>query len=220
MEFDIRKYDCVGSTNTVLMEMADAKCGTVVIADEQTAGRGRMGRSFISEKGGLYMSVMLLPETAEEQLFISIRAAVAVHKALSKFVKCTIKWPNDILADGKKLCGILLQAQGRRVVLGIGVNITTSPDYAVSIADVYDGDVSAMDVAKSILENLFYDTDEEEITNYYRKNCDMLKKQISVIGINETYTATAQDIKKSGELVVLRDSEEVLINSGEVSVRG
>ena len=198
MDYSIEKYKCVSSTNTVLKEMTDAKAGTVVIAEEQTAGRGRMGRSFISEAGGLYMSVLFMPETVEEQLFIPILAAVAVHKALSEYVKCSIKWPNDILVNGKKLCGILAEAQGRRVILGIGVNISSAPDYAVSLFQVSDEKVCADTLAKNILNNVSDFEKKAEVIEYYRENCGMLGEKINVIANDKTYEAKAVDIAENG----------------------
>jgi len=128
------------STNTLLKEMAEngAKEGTVITADTQTAGRGRLDRSFYSPESGLYMSLLLRPSErgsvlgAESALHITTAAAVSVCRAIERVCekKCGIKWVNDIYTDNKKLCGILVEgallpgkAELDYAVLGIGVNI-------------------------------------------------------------------------------------------------
>ena len=128
------------STNTLLKEMAEngATEGTVITADTQTAGRGRLDRSFYSPESGLYMSILLRPKErnavlgAESALNITTAAAVSVCRAIEKVChkSCGVKWVNDIYSDGKKLCGILVEgalipgkAELDYAVLGIGVNI-------------------------------------------------------------------------------------------------
>lgn len=129
--------ETVDSTNTALKALARAGAlsGTVLIARQQTGGRGRLGRSFESPPEGLYLSMLLkttLP--AERTLTITPMAAVAVCRTVE--VVCglspEIKWPNDVLLDGRKLCGILteLSVQGAEasLVLGVGVNVNTPPE--------------------------------------------------------------------------------------------
>ena len=118
-----------GSTNADLLAIPGVPEGTVLIAGAQSAGRGRNSRAFASPEGGLYMSVMLRPQSVTEALGITPLAAVAVARAIEEQFGLNpgIKWVNDILIDGKKVCGILAEAvQGERlnVVLGIGVNVT------------------------------------------------------------------------------------------------
>ena len=129
---DVRQT--AGSTNTIAKEMATkgAKEGTVIIALEQTAGRGRMGRSFYSPKGsGIYLSIILRPRlNIEDSLLLTTCTAVAVARAIAGTcgIRTGIKWPNDIVLDGKKVCGILteMNSEMERVnflVLGIGINV-------------------------------------------------------------------------------------------------
>lgn len=128
--------ESVTSTNTVLKELAEQGSpeSTVLIAEQQTAGKGRLGRSFASPRGtGLYMSILLRPRfSAEESLSITTAAAVAVAGAVKAVTgrSAQIKWVNDVYLDGYKICGILTEAsidfetRGLRyAVLGIGVNI-------------------------------------------------------------------------------------------------
>lgn len=130
----IHYFDSIDSTNSRLKELAlnGAPEGTLVIADAQTAGRGRLGRSFVSEKGrGVYMSVLLRPDCrADEAPGLTANAAAAVCRALDRFgVNAQIKWVNDVFLGGRKICGILCESavgsDGRLsyAVIGVGLNV-------------------------------------------------------------------------------------------------
>ncbi len=137
MDRNIMHFESLPSTNDELKRLAEegAAEGTVLIADEQTAGKGRQGRSFFSPKDtGIYMSILLRPSLApKDSLFITTAAAVAVTKAIRKVtdLDARIKWVNDIYIADRKICGILAEAaldnSGglRYVVLGIGINVAT-----------------------------------------------------------------------------------------------
>ena len=138
MNFNILRFETLDSTNTEAARQArqGAAEGVCVVADEQTGGKGRQGRSWTSNQGaGVYMSLILRPAMAPAQLpLITLAAAVAVYEVLSKgfLIEPDIKWPNDILVSGKKICGILAEAvetpTGLAVILGIGINLQTPPD--------------------------------------------------------------------------------------------
>ncbi len=120
--------DEVDSTNSRLLEMAKegAPAGTVLSAKCQTAGRGRQGRTFFSQAGGLYMSLLLRPACPPERLFtLTPAAAVAAAEAVEELtaIRLGIKWVNDLYYCGKKVCGILTEAAGDAVVVGIGLNL-------------------------------------------------------------------------------------------------
>ena len=132
---DISVFSSVTSTNTILKEMAEqgAKEGTVIIAEEQTAGRGRTGKQFYSPKGtGIYISILLRPDIpAEESLFLTTSAAVATARAIEDVSdkRALIKWVNDIYLEDKKTCGILTEGAfnvetGKLdyAIVGIGIN--------------------------------------------------------------------------------------------------
>lgn len=129
----ILRFDSLPSTNTEAARQASlgAREGLCVVAREQTAGRGRRERAWVSPKdAGLYFSVVLRPRTdAREWPLITLAAAVAARDALEESceLQTDIKWPNDLLASGRKLCGILAEtaesAAGRAVVLGVGINL-------------------------------------------------------------------------------------------------
>lgn len=128
---DVRYTEETGSTNADLLEDGSAASGSVLIAGRQSAGRGRMRRAFASPEGGLYMSVLFRDISAADALQFTPRAAVAVALAIERSSgrRAYIKWVNDVLLDGLKVCGILAEAVTRRgldMVLGIGVNVAES----------------------------------------------------------------------------------------------
>ena len=136
LNFQILHYSSLPSTNLEAAKRVaeGAPEGLVVVADEQTAGRGRLGRHWVSPKGaGLYFSIVLRPQLGVDAWpLITFVAALAVHDALTQCcgLQTDIKWPNDVLANDRKLCGILAETfdggSGGSIILGIGVNLTSS----------------------------------------------------------------------------------------------
>jgi len=242
-EFLLDVRQTAGSTNTIAKEMATkgAKEGTVIIALEQTAGRGRMGRSFYSPKGsGIYLSIILRPRlNIEDSLLITTCTAVAVARAIEKIagVKAQIKWVNDIFANGKKVCGILTEASLdfesgglEYAVVGIGINIsgTSFPDEIKNIAGSIFADkpktvpVTSMLVAEilnNISEMLPAITDKKYLDEYRRRSF-LIGKNIYVLKGSEAIKAKAVDIDDKARLVVeYEDHTREALISGEVSVR-
>lgn len=238
---DVRQS--AGSTNTIAKEMAakGAKEGTVILALEQTQGRGRMGRSFYSPKGsGIYLSIILRPRLSiDDSLLITTSAAVAVAQAIEKIanVQAQIKWVNDIYVADKKVCGILTEAtldfeSGglEYAVVGIGINIATSifPDDIRSIAGSIFSDkpkdrpVSSILVAE-LLNNISEMTPHITDMSYldeYRRRSFLIGRNILVLRGNDAIPAKAVDIDERARLVVEYENHtrEALL-SGEVSVR-
>jgi len=128
----------ISSTNTALKAWAEegAPAGSVILAERQSAGRGRLGRRFESPPGGLYLSYLLRPDLDPEELGeITPRTAVAVRRALGDCcgLRPEIKWVNDLVWQGKKLCGVLCESVLRRgrvesLIVGIGINVDTAPE--------------------------------------------------------------------------------------------
>jgi len=238
---DVRKT--VTSTNTIAKEMASkGACeGTVIIASEQTQGRGRMGRTFFSPPStGLYMSVILRPQLSlEDSLLITTGTAVAVAKAIETLTQkgVQIKWVNDLFMDGKKVCGILTEASLNvenggldYAVVGIGINVCTKDfpndlkDLAGSIFDKkpQKGPVTSLLAAyvlnnlADIIENIADRTYLEE----YKKRSFLLGKEINVIKGDSILSAKAVDIDDRARLIVeYPDLTTEALSSGEVSVR-
>ena len=239
IEFTLTHLKETSSTNADLKAMAreGAPFGSVVIADRQTAGHGRMERRFSSESGGLYMSI-LLPLTDPARIgLITTYAAVATARAIEELapVDVKIKWVNDLYVGGKKLCGILAEGgvrviSGEKfVVLGIGVNLSNRlPDELLTIATVLSDECGVTIEPKTLADKILeqFEGFEEEICHEYldeyRHRCMILGEKIDVIPhFGEKYEATALDILHNGALLVKRhsDGEEVALFGGEVSVR-
>jgi BirA family biotin operon repressor/biotin-[acetyl-CoA-carboxylase] ligase len=132
--FDVRHYDSVGSTNDEAIRLANegAVHGTVVHADAQTTGRGRLSRRWLSPPGNLYLSIVLradvpIMRTGELSFVAALAVADAVDALLPRHTRATLKWPNDVLVRDGKIAGILLEHAGDAVILGIGLNVLEAP---------------------------------------------------------------------------------------------
>jgi BirA family biotin operon repressor/biotin-[acetyl-CoA-carboxylase] ligase len=158
--FDVRHYDEIESTNDEARRLAEAGAphGTVVHADRQSAGRGRLSRRWVSPPGNLFLSILLrygLPPLryAELSFLAAIAVAETADALLPKQRRARLKWPNDVLVDGGKLSGILLERDGDAVIVGIGLNVLTAPDAAgyptASIAT--SGGIASVHDARALL---------------------------------------------------------------------
>ncbi len=240
--------DSVDSTNLEIKRRAmDGTAeGLVVISEEQTGGRGRQGRTFQSPKGkGLYLSALLRPPLAPNQILsITAWTAVAVCNAIEEAcgVRPGIKWTNDIILEGKKICGILteMEVEGESgalnsVVVGIGVNVNeVAKDFApevrsvaASLSMVLGKQVRRSDVASCLIRALdrmyadFLTGQKEFYLARYRADCVTLGREVQFLLPDGEVQAFAQDIDDEFSLVVeYGDGSVGTIFSGEVSVRG
>jgi len=244
--FEIRVFDSVESTNRTAKELAlsDPDHGIAVVANRQTAGRGRLGRSFYSpEDTGLYMSLLFRPTfDMRHAILVTTAASVAVVRAIESLcpVKLSIKWVNDIYLKDKKICGILTEALTNfetggvdYVVLGIGVNCFESdfPSEISSIAGNLGGGFSRNQLAAEILNQwtmMLPDIEDRLFLEEYRQRSGLLGKEILVYppGIQDESGVSAQalDIDRDGGLVVrYLDGPKLglteTLSGGEVSVR-
>lgn len=243
---EILCFEELDSTNTYTktLAMQGAKSGTVVIADRQTAGRGRMDRSFQSPKGrGLYLTVLLKPDLPPERLLpVTALAGVAVCDAVERVcgVRPGLKWPNDPVLGKRKLGGILTELIVApdgclNLVLGIGVNLSqTASDFTPEVAEIATSlrtelgrEVSRAALTAALIEELdrLYATLKSgDLSAYlaaYRRDCVNLGKTVQLIGPGERETVMVVDIDELFGLVVrMPDGTEKTIRSGEVSVRG
>ena len=233
------------SNQAKLQAAAGAPEGTVIIADTQTGGRGRLGRSFSSPKGmGMYLSAVLRPKAEPAQLLhLTCAVAVAVCNAVEKTVGARpgIKWTNDPVLGNRKLCGILtelaLEAEINEVqyaVVGIGINCQQKQeDFDESIRDVACS--LAMATGKPVDRNLLtancireleklsrdYLTAKEAYMAQYRKDCVTVGKQVQVIRGETIRRGKALSVDDDGGLLVaFEDGQTETVNAGEVSVRG
>ena len=158
--FTVRHYDSVGSTNDEARRLArdGAAHGTVVHADEQTAGRGRLLRTWFSPPGNLYLSILLrldvpVQRMSELSFVASLAVAGTVDALLPKRLCPVLKWPNDVLVEGAKISGILLEMEGAAAILGIGLNVLEAPSGAryETTTLVAKGGIASVDTARDIL---------------------------------------------------------------------
>ncbi|NLI54746.1 MAG: biotin--[acetyl-CoA-carboxylase] ligase [Clostridiales bacterium] len=236
-------YDEVDSTNLVLRKLANegAPEGTVVVAAEQTGGRGRKGRSFFSPLGtGVYVSLLLKPRIApDDATLITTTAAVAVCGAAEALSgrKAEIKWVNDVFMDGKKICGILTEGsfdmesgQFEYAVLGTGINVYAPeggfPEEIRNIA----GSVlsaSAPDAKNRMIAEylnrflpLYRDLGGAETIAEYRRRSFVIGRDVTVLAGDRATPARALDVDKRCRLVVeYPDGARETLSSGEISIR-
>ncbi len=227
------------STNRVAKELAvqGASEGTLVVAERQSMGKGRLGRSFFSPEGGIYMSMVLRPHIpAERAVLITTCAAVAVARAIERVSSVTagIKWVNDIYVNGKKVCGILAEAglnpereEPSYVVLGIGINVKRQsvPEELKEIVGCLEdtGEVVSKEELITMVWEEFAKLYESLSTavymEEYKERSILLGKEVTVFAPEGDYTATVDDIDRDGHLVILREGKREELSFGEVSVR-
>lgn len=240
-------FDLLDSTNNEIRRRSidTVENGLAVIADGQTGGRGRRGRNFLSPAGkGLYLSVLLQPCCAPHELsMLTAWAAVALCDALERVcgVRPGIKWPNDLVLNGQKLCGVLTELEleaetglPRYVILGVGVNVhQTETDFGPEVADIAISLRQALgaapgrtELAAEILRAL--DAMDQAFpqarTHYlerYRQACLTLGKPVTVLRAAGTRHGTAVGIDETFALLVRWENGETeAVSAGEVSVRG
>ena len=239
-------FPSIDSTNTRARELArqGAPHGTVLIADHQTGGRGRRGRSFHSPAGsGIYMSVILRPRCAPQQVMhLTCAAAVAMCDAVEAAVgfRPGIKWTNDLVCGRRKIAGVLTELgfdnRGNVdfAVIGIGINCCQQEadfpedirNIAGSLSSVSGQQIDRIKVAAAMVDALYRMdatllTEKAHILNRYRWDCITLGQEISLVRGDEVRHGTALDIDDDGALIVrFPDGNTEAVNSGEVSVRG
>ncbi len=236
----ITAYEMTDSTMDIVHRLAAAgePEGTVVVAEGQSKGRGRLGRQWVSPKGkGIYASILLRPSLQLSQTpMITLMAAVAVARAIqaSTGLKPQIKWPNDLLLDGKKVAGILteLNAELNRVhyvVVGIGMNVNTPkaglPPHGTSLMEELGGRVDRVPLARTLLVEMdrsygeFLDEGFQRILDQWRHFADFLGKRIRVAVEGRAVEGQAVDVDSSGALLVRTDTGLVeSVAAGEVLV--
>jgi BirA family biotin operon repressor/biotin-[acetyl-CoA-carboxylase] ligase len=236
--------DTVGSTNDYAKNIAMKNHDkTVIISDEQTAGKGRLGRQWASEKGsGVWMSIILKPDIVpSEAPKITQIAAAAMVDAIEKVIgdEILIKWPNDLIYKKRKVCGILTEMSAELgeinyVVVGIGVNVNQTSfdseikDKAISLKDGKDTNVSRKEIVLNFLskfEELYNDFIENgslsATIEICRKRSALLNKEVRIITKSKERNVKAVDINEDGQLIVINEeNQKEAVFYGEVSVRG
>lgn len=216
-------FDEIDSTNDYAISR-DEPSDFAVIAKRQTGGKGTKGRSFSSELGGAYLTlVRYYPLKAENSFKIMASSCLAVAKTLGVYgINASVKWANDVLAGGKKICGILIKNsfEGEYVkksVIGIGVNLNNEipkelSDVAVTAKELINREIDTDEFIDRLIENLYEDYSMDE----YRSKNIVLGKEIKVIEGEKIYYAKAAGIADNGNLIL---SDGRILSYGEVSIR-
>ena len=241
----VLRYESLASTNNEVARLATqgAEEGLAVVAEEQTAGRGRLQRTWTSPKGaGLYFSILLRPKMLKDRWpLITLLAAVAVGDALWEAceLRTDIKWPNDLLAGERKICGILAEVidtrAGRAIVLGIGINLTSDAypeelkDRAVSVAEASGGPVDLEAILRSLLKalsrwySIFLTTEgsEEILKAWIDRSSYANGKFVRVANGDELLTGITRGLELDGALrLEVEDGSVKTLRAGDViSVR-
>ena len=220
----IRLFDEIDSTNTWALEHGTD--GEVILADRQTAGRGRLGRSWLSLPGvGIWCTAVL----GENDPGLTVAAALAVHDAIASTCEPKIKWPNDILVAGKKVCGILVERKNEVTALGIGINVhqqeTDFPeelwDKAGSLEQITGAAWDRCALARELLTRLDQNVmlirqgKLGDLHDRWAAACDLAGKTIR---INDDVQGLVQKIESDGALVVETAQGVQRIYSGDISI--
>jgi BirA family biotin operon repressor/biotin-[acetyl-CoA-carboxylase] ligase len=203
--WDVRVVDQATSTQDLARGGAQ---GLVVVAEMQTAGRGRLDRSWVSPpRAGLTFSAVTWPEKVDG--WVPLLAGLAVANAVRDQCEldAVLKWPNDVLIDGKKVCGLLAEVSGSAVIVGVGLNVTTTADelphdQATSLrlagASMTDRDT----LLRAVLRELGQVLKERPVTSY-RERCSTLGREVRVeLPDGESVTGVAEDVDDAGRLIV------------------
>lgn len=231
--FHIHHYKEVSSTNEEALDLIERGISneTVIIADKQTEGRGRTGKSWVSPEGNFYASLIINQETDVSKLTeLTFVTALAVGNTLLSFISDSNvqhKWPNDILIDDKKISGILLEKKSNSnwLIIGIGININHAPLPGTTCISNYGESVSNIDLLKKLIINFnklrkqwlfdgFYAIREMWLKKVFKMN-----EQISVKLADKLYEGIFADIDKSGKLVLQqKDGSLIYFDAGELFI--
>ena len=242
---EVLYFDTIDSTNTKAQELAEKgyPSGTLVVADKQESGKWRRGRSWVSPSGtGIFMTLMIKPDiNPNNASMLTLVAALAVAKAITSVTgeEAMIKWPNDIVVNGKKVCGILTEMNAQfdyinHIVVGIGINVHNEsfPEEISQMASslMIEAGGKRFHRAQIIAETMsyfeqYYDTflktqDLSALVREYDKLLVNRNKSVRVLDPKEPFDGKAMGITPKGELIVDTWESRKLVSSGEVSVRG
>lgn len=243
---EIVYFNSIDSTNNEAKKLASSGCseGIVIISEEQTMGRGRLGRNWVSPKfKGIWMSIVLRPDIDPMNVAkITQVGAAAVLKAIKEQgINAYIKWPNDIVLNNKKVCGILTEMSGEinnvnYVVMGIGINVNIDKEdfpgeieeIATSLKIEEGKSIERKALVASILNNLeglyeefIKNEDIKTSIDICRENSILIGKPVRIINRNDEIQAQALDLSDDGKLIVKYEDGSIHeVISGEVSVRG
>lgn len=230
-------YDKTDTTNERAKSNSDAPDGSLFIAEVQTNGKGSRGRGWTSPKGtGIWHSILLKPDISPMEVSqITLVAGLAVCKAVG--LNSMIKWPNDVVIGGKKICGILTEMSAEinmvnYVVCGIGINVNMEAFYeeladkATSMYIESGRKYTRNEIISTLMNEFeyfykkFLNEGLQSLLDEYKKHCITLGRNVNVIFKKENVTGRAIDVDENGTLIVETENGKIAVTSGEVSVRG
>ncbi len=230
-------FDQLTSTNDIAQAFAEAGApeGTAVLAGEQTGGRGRLGRRWASPPGGLWLSVVLRPSPpATEWPRFGFAASVAATSAIEAVTQIPVrlKWPNDLIVEGRKLGGVLVEATGAYVVVGIGINVNVRRDLlppeirpvATSLLEWVGHPVDLVELTQEVLRALerYYQLvqdDPHAVLEQWKVRSVTLGRQVRVIDSAQAFEGVAESVDDQGALIVRTDTGLRRVFASDVSVR-
>jgi BirA family biotin operon repressor/biotin-[acetyl-CoA-carboxylase] ligase len=240
--FNIEIYDQIESTNRLAFELASSnqiQNNHVILAKKQTGGKGRYGRVWQSNEGNCFFSLLLKPQnkTTAQISNLSFVAAAAMNLTIQELspkqeIKISNKWPNDILINGKKTAGILLESSSNQnqinfVIIGIGVNLISYPDNALYPATSLENEGFRKILPENLLKNFlekfadlyqkWQDFGFKPTRNLWLQNAFNLNKEILVNLPNQKIQGVFKDLDENGNLILeLKNGEVKIIASGEI----
>jgi len=237
IDYIVHYVETCGSTQDVAEELAKQGVpeGTVVIAEEMSAGRGRLGRKWFASRGGLWLTIVLRPSYRTNLPLLSLVAGISVVESIENLlgIDAELKWPNDVLIDGKKVCGILVEARMELdrvhyVLLGIGINVNNElppelESFATSLRRVVGTYVPRIPLLRALLKNFdryyasFVTNDLETIVRRYRELCSTIGRMVEVRTVDGTVLrGLALDIDRDGALLLSVEGRVVRVEAGDV----
>jgi BirA family transcriptional regulator, biotin operon repressor / biotin---[acetyl-CoA-carboxylase] ligase len=229
-------YDSIGSTMDRARELAQkgAREGTLITAAEQTEGRGRLKRTWVSPVGSLYLSLLLYP-SPEKLPCLTMLAGLAAAESIEESipVRTDIKWPNDVLINGKKVAGILVEsgvARGKQfTVIGIGINVNVEMSsfkeiagIATSLSDQSGGKVDTLKLLRSLIteiETLYSAFDRSALLTLWKSKLITLGRQVKASGGSSIIEGIAIDVTADGALIIRQgNGTECTVLAGDVTL--
>jgi BirA family biotin operon repressor/biotin-[acetyl-CoA-carboxylase] ligase len=231
-------YPRLTSTNDIAKHQAKkgAREGTVIVAEEQTAGRGRLKRAWLSPRGSVALSVILHPTPTQLPSLIMVASLAVVHCIEKAGLKAQIKWPNDVLVNDRKVCGILIESDVRGsavdyAVIGIGLNVNVNtadfPDIsstATSLSQELGKELSRRETIRCLLvelEDLYLSLPEgDSVFREWRDRLVTLGKEVELISGQTSYQGVAESVASDGNLFLRQPNGKLIkVVAGDVSLR-
>lgn len=219
----------ISSTMDIARKVAERGEEALIVAETQTSGRGRLNRTWVSPKGGIWISLVLRPKLDLKSSFIltyiaGLATALSIEEETG--LKIELKWPNDVLYKGKKLAGILLEIQAeperlKYVILGIGINANNQISFlekeAISLKEILNKEVDRNKIISNLINNLknLLNFDKKEIISMWKQRASTLGKEVKVITLEGEIIGKALDIDEEGALVIQTQTEIKKIYSGD-----